>query len=268
MAFIEFSKIHFSYRSDSPLLRNISLSIGKSERVLIAGTVGAGKSTLLKLAVGLHIPVTGTVRIDEIIPSKKTIHEVVKRIGVALQNPSDQIFSSTVREEILYGQRNLNKKEDSAALQRVAEMFNLSQILDKHPYDLHPAQRRLLTLASAIAMETPFYIFDEPTSGVSKPEKVLIGAMLNQLSAERKGYIVITHDLGFGMEYCQRIIVLNKGIIVLDEMVSDFLRRNDAQGILKANGLSMPVVPRMARMLELKNATASYQEFLSQLQKN
>jgi energy-coupling factor transporter ATP-binding protein EcfA2 len=264
MAFVEFTKVDFSYFTNSTVLHNISFSIERTEHVMLAGTIGAGKSTALKLTVGLLAPNTGTIQVDGIRPSTHSLYEIVKRIGVALQNPSDQIFSSTVREEILYGLRNLGEKENSGMLPRVADLFGLSRLLDKHPYDLHPAQRRLLTLASAFAMNTPFYIFDEPTSGISKPERETISEALNQLRVTNKGYILITHDLAFGMEHCDRILVLNKGILTVNESLPKFLLRPNAQGILKKNGLEMPIVPRMSAVLAQNTITARYADFISQ----
>ncbi len=265
MALIQFTNVSFSYLRNVPVLHHISFSIEKTERVMLVGTIGAGKSTMLKLAVGLLSPDNGTVIVDGINPSRNPLHEIARRIGVALQNPSDQIFSITVREEIIYGLHNLGVQETSHTLHRIADLFHLTDVLDKHPYDLHPAQRRLLALASTIAMNTPFCIFDEPTSGVSKPERKLISAALDQQTTAGKGYLLITHDLAFGMEQCDRILVLNKGIIAVDEAVPDFLRRPDAQGILKANGMQMPIVPRMSATLAQENIAVLLPDFLSQL---
>ncbi len=265
MAFVEFTNVGFSYSHNSPVLHSISFSIERTEHVMLAGTIGAGKSTALKLAVGLFAPDKGSIRVDGISPSIPSLYEIVKRIGVALQNPSDQIFCSTVREEMLYGLRNLGANETSDTFQRTVALFGFSRLLDKHPYDLHPAQRRLLTIASAIAMNTPFYIFDEPTSGISKPERESIVGALHQLRIAGKGYMLITHDLAFGMEHCDRILVFNKGILAVDESLPDFLQRENAQGILKKNGLQMPIVPRMSAQLAQNTITAQYPDFISQL---
>ncbi|MDE3057151.1 MAG: ATP-binding cassette domain-containing protein, partial [Bacteroidota bacterium] len=106
MAFIECREVDFAYLRNTQVLKNVSFSLEKTEHVLLAGTIGAGKSTLLRLMVGLLEPTKGNIHVNDLRPSRRSLNEISRSIGVALQNPSEQIFCSSVREEMMYGARN------------------------------------------------------------------------------------------------------------------------------------------------------------------
>lgn len=266
--FIQIDKVSFGYNEAQNVLVELSAEFRSGSTTLLAGANGAGKSTLLKLLVGLLRPVTGSIRIAGQTPGERPIHEIARLIAVSLQTAEHHIFSTTVRKEILFGPKNLGRRDPEPLAERVMKLHGLEHHAGNHPYDLHPAQRKLLSLATAVAMDTPFLIFDEPTAGLSKPEKEIFSSVLTTLRNDGKGYVIITHDIPFGFEHCERIMVLDEGRFMLHESIAEFVQRPEAQGKLKRAHTEMPASIRMARLLGHHPTATTASEFVKRLKGN
>lgn len=260
--YISLNNVTFHYGSADPVLRNISVQCGQSSTILLTGANGAGKSTLLKLLLGLLSPQQGTIHVAGRITKERALHELAGDIAVSLQSAEHQIFSSTVRKEISFGPTNLAKANTENLVADAMKMFSLSEYAERHPYDLHAAQRKLITLASAVAMDTPFLIFDEPTVGLSLPEKNIFANALNLLRKRGKGYILVTHDAAFGFHHCDRILILRDGRCTVDNSLSHFLNRPDASGAMRSAKVQLPVSSRLSRLFGQHPVATSVRDFV------
>jgi len=148
--------------------------------VAIVGENGAGKTTLAKHLNGLLKPGEGRVTIGDWDTREHTVAKMAARIGYVFQNPDDQIVERTVGDEVAFGPRRLGQPEAErqANVAAALEMVGLTSVTTIHPYDLTAAQRKLVTLASVLAMQTPIVIFDEPTMGQDAGGMVLIGGIV------------------------------------------------------------------------------------------
>ena len=197
---IEVRELCFSYPGGIEALRGVSLKIRQGEQVAIVGQNGAGKSTLVKHFNGLLKPTTGAVLVGEWDTRQHTAAQLAARVGYVFQNPDQQLFSSTVFDEVAFGPRNLRyKKERINAL--IEDAFQLTMLKGQekiNPYELSPTWRKLVALASILSMDTPIVILDEPTTGQDAVSIERIAHIVKTLRERGKTVIAITHDIDFG----------------------------------------------------------------------
>lgn len=203
-------------------LDDVSLEISKGEFIALIGAVGSGKSTLLKLLVGLLKPAGGKMVFDgKPMPYKgAAVRMLRKRIGIAFQFPDNQIFEATVRDETAFGLKNYDfpEHEIDERVRQVLDSVGLSysKFAETSPFELSGGERKRLALASIIVLEPEMLLLDEPTSGVDTDGKGLLAASLADLKKAGSGSIIVTHDLDFAAELCERVIVLQNGRLVYD----------------------------------------------------
>lgn len=247
---IVLSQVSFSYPDGVTALRNISLSIAPGEHVALIGQNGAGKTTLARQLNGLLLPTSGTVRIGDWETRGHTVAQLARRVGYVFQHPEHQLFKRTVRDEVVVGPRNLG-----FAPERVTELAEaalaatqLTDQAERHPHDLMPASRKRVALASVLAMDPPILVLDEPTMGQDVAGLALIGAILAQLKAAGRTVIMISHDLDFCAEHCERLIVLGGGAVLLDGPREVVFSRPD---LLAQTAVELPQLARLAERLGL-----------------
>jgi energy-coupling factor transport system ATP-binding protein len=217
-AAIELDSVRFSYPDGTEALRGISLTIGPGERVAVVGQNGSGKSTLVRQFNGLLTPTAGTVRINGEPIENRHVADLARLVGIAFQNPDRQIFGRSVGAEVRFGVRNLGVADGEAdrratnALERVG----LAGIESVNPYDLGYSRRKLLGIASILAMETPIVVLDEPTTGQDARGFDRVGTIVDQLGAAGRTVIAISHDMRFVAERFERVIVMRAGEVILD----------------------------------------------------
>ncbi|NHJ41296.1 MAG: ABC transporter ATP-binding protein [Asgard group archaeon] len=234
MITIEFRSVNFSYeKRKQNVLNDISLNISQGELVAIVGKNGAGKTTLLKHINGLLRPLSGEVWIDGENIKKKKLSEMAQVVGLAFQNPNHQLFAETVEKELAFGPRNLGyeleKREE--LVQKIAEKFNITHLLDRNPLDLSGGERRIVSIASVLTMNQKILALDEPSFGQDYKQKRILGNFLHELAANGITVVIISHDLDFILEFFPRVIVLNEGRIIADnktiEILSDLKLLNE-----------------------------------------
>lgn len=243
---IEFQNVSFEYESSRPLLRNLSFQAGPSEVLLIVGQNGVGKSTLLKLCNGILKPTAGRVLVGELDTTGHRTSQLAREICVTFQNPADQIFAPTVAQEVEFAPQNLRRANPTGLAMQAMALCSLDTVATRHPYDLPPAQRKLLTVASAVASGAPLLAFDEPSAGLSQLEQKGLEKLLASLRLENRGLIVVSHDLGLFLRYATKILVLRQNeTLYYGEPQS--LRTNEV--VLRRAGLKLPIPDRVSRML-------------------
>lgn len=210
---IVLENLWFSYDKTNQVLRNINLLIKHGEFVAIIGNNGSGKSTLLKLVVGLIKPTRGRVLIDGVDTRTAKVSELARKIGFFFQNPNDQLFASTVRDEIAFGLKNLNLNEEEIR-QRVEgaiREFQLQEVQDVFPRFLARGDKQKVCLASIIVMGPRIILLDEPTTGQDHRDSIAIMDLVRKLNERGITIILVTHQMINVAEYATRTLLLNNG---------------------------------------------------------
>lgn len=210
--------LSFTYPDGTQALKNINIEIEKGEKVAIIGPNGAGKSTLFSHFNGLTEPTSGCVKIEDkpISFEKDELLKVRQKVGIVFQDPNDQLFAPTVKEDIAFGPMNLGLSYDEVEkrVEDALKMVGMENYEDKTPHHLSGGQQKRITIAGIIAMKPELMILDEPTAGLDPDgvEKVL--NIMNQLNEEGMTLIISSHDIDMISKYADKIFVLYNGEII------------------------------------------------------
>jgi energy-coupling factor transport system ATP-binding protein len=249
---VEVSDLAFTYPSGVRALDGIDLEIRAGERLAIIGQNGSGKSTLVRHFVGLLRATSGEVRIGGQPVGRRHVAELARTVAIAFQNPDRQIFAARVRDEVAFGPRNLGLR--GAALdERVASALvavGLEGRSGANPYDLGYSRRKLLALASVLAMEAPMVVLDEPTTGQDARGVRLVEAIVAALSAAGTTVVVISHDMRFVAEAATRVVVMREGRIV-DDGPPEAVFSEPRWPVLASTYLEPPLAARVGARLGL-----------------
>lgn len=219
---ISISNLSFDYFISKKIsfnaLEDITLTIENGDIVAIIGQNGSGKTTLAKHFNGLLRPKKGFVKIFGENIEKKTIAEISKNVGYIFQNPDQQIFANSVKEEVEFGPRNLNLSEKGISLRckKALKIVGLSKFLDVSPFSLSKGQKQGLAVASVLAMEPKILVMDEPTTGRDYLQSIQIMEIIKKMNQNGTTVIFITHNMQLVAKYANRVLVMKKGKIVLD----------------------------------------------------
>lgn len=262
---IEINNLRFTYPTGLEALKGINLSIASGEQVAIVGQNGAGKTTLVRHFNGLLRPSSGNVSIGDWETSKYSTAKLASRVGYVFQNPDEQLFSRDVLTEVAFGPRNLGyaKEKVDELVKRALSLTELNDKTETNPYDLSPTWRKMVALASIIAMDTPVVIFDEPTTGQDAVNVGRIAHVIAELKREGKTVITITHDIDFCAENFDRVIALSKGQVLLDGAARDVLGQEET---LAQTYVDPPQLTRLGKALGLKETVTRQNEFLKELE--
>jgi energy-coupling factor transport system ATP-binding protein len=199
-------------------LDGVDLRVAPGERVALIGQNGSGKTTLVRHLNGLLRPSQGRVSVDGADASRLTVAQLARRVGLVFQDPDRQIFAGSVRAEVEFGPRNLGRtgSELSTAVADALAATGLEGEERTNPYDLGQSRRKLLALASVLAMRTPVLVLDEPTTGQDRRGVERVQAIVGAVATEGRTVIAISHDMRFVAETFDRVVVMRAGRIILD----------------------------------------------------
>lgn len=252
--------LSFSYTGKAEVIRNVSLSFDNRATAII-GQNGAGKTTLAKLIKGLLKPGDGRISILGEDTSTKTVAQLASKVGYVFQNPDDQIFKHTVRDEMLFGPLNIgmDKKKAEERINEELSFISLLDKIDENPYDLDLHERKMIALASVLVMDTKVVIFDEPTIAQDDRGKRLIASIIERL--ERKGCLVISilHDMDLVARCFSRVVVMAGGHVVADGTPEEVFSDENA---LQQAGLKMPQAAELSKLLGSEELMLDEEEFL------
>jgi len=263
---IEIKDLHHTYPGDVKALNGISLTIETGEQVAIVGQNGAGKTTLVKHLNGLLQPTSGSVLIGDWDTSEHQVAKLAARVGYVFQNPDEQLFTKNVHQEISFGPKNLGYESEKVE-ELVEDALALTSLRDQketNPYDLSPTWRKMVALASIIAMDTPIIIFDEPTTGQDAANIARMAEAIAALRERGKTVITITHDIDFCAENFERVIALAKGKVLLDGPANQVLGQEE---ILAQTYVDPPQLTRLGLRLGLDEVVRNQNEFLNAYKK-
>ena len=184
------------YADGTRALDGLDLEIGAGERVALTGPNGAGKTTLVRHWNGLLRPTAGAVLIGGRPTDGRTVAQLARSVAVSFQDPAAQLFAPTCHAEVALGARNAGLA--GAPLERAVhdalELVWLTGDVRTNPYDLGPSRRRLLTMASVVAMGTPIIVLDEPTAGLDDRQVDLVRLLIDTLASAGRTVVAISHD--------------------------------------------------------------------------
>jgi len=209
---------HVYPEGDVRALDGVDLHIAAGERVALIGQNGSGKTTLVRHLNGLLRPTSGRVLIDDTDAARLTVAQLATRVGLVFQDPDRQIFAGSVRAEVEFGPRNIGRSggELRTAVESALEATGLAGEERTNPYDLGGSRRKLLALASVLAMRTPVLVLDEPTTGQDARGVERVRSAVDAVTDEGRTVIAISHDMRFVAEAFDRVVVLRDGRVVLD----------------------------------------------------
>ena len=234
---LELRDLYFDYPDGHEAIKNISFTIHPGEAVGIIGANGAGKSTLLMLLMGVLFPKNGKVLVGDVEVTKKTLPMIRQRMGMVFQDPDDQLFMTTVYDDVAFGPRNyqLSEQEVEQRVTMALESVGIPHLKDRAPFRLSGGEKRAAAIASVLSMEPDILIMDEPTSALDPKSRRRLISLLNSFEHTK---IITSHDLDTIVETCRRTIVIKAGEIVADGKTVDILTNVE---LLDRSGLEMPL---------------------------
>ena len=233
---ISIEGLSYRYPDGTEALHDIDLHIHDGERVALLGPNGAGKTTLVLHCNGIHLAQVGSVTVSGITIERDTVLEARRRVGIVFQDPDDQLFMPTVRADVAFGPRNLGLDGDEldARVDGALAAVDIADLADRSPGHLSFGQKRRAAIAGVLAMEPDIIVLDEPTANLDPAARVELSAVLASLPVTQ---LIVTHDLLYALERCERSVIIDEGRIVADGATREILADT---GLLSAHRLALP----------------------------
>jgi cobalt/nickel transport system ATP-binding protein len=233
---LEVHQLAFAYPDGNQALFGVDLTIDRGERVALLGPNGAGKTTLVMHLNGIHAAQHGSVTVGGLPVTKEHLREIRRRVGIVFQDPDDQLFMPTVREDVAFGPANLGMRgeELDARVRAALEAVGMEDFSDRAPHHLSFGQRRRVAVATVLAMEPEILVLDEPSSNLDPAGRRELADILRSLEIT---VLMVTHDLPYALELCPRAVVMNRGAIVGDGPTVGILSDG---ALMRANRLELP----------------------------
>ena len=244
--------LRFSYVKGREVLHGLNLALDHRPTAII-GQNGAGKTTLVRVLKGLLKPDSGEIRYQGENLETKTVAELASRVGYVFQNPDDQIFKYKVLEEVMFGPLNIgmSPQEAEASAHEALRMVGLDEKAGENPYDLELSDRKMVAIASVLAMNTDVIILDEPTIAQSWNGREKIREIMQAKAAEGKLVIAILHDMDFVANSFARVIAMAHGEILADGAPAEVFRNHP---VLEKAALAAPPLYELLEELEASEA--------------
>ena len=215
---IQIESMTFSYPgTETALFTEFSEAFSAKEITAVTGRNGCGKTTLAKLILGILKPLKGAVRIDGTPVSSLSFAETGRKIGYVMQDPTKQLFCTSVHEEVSYGLRNmkLGEKEIEERCDSYLDFFEISQYRDTFPFFLSHGEKQRLALAAVLAMQPGYLLLDEPTASLDLYRRKLLGRHLAMVKEKFDcGILLISHDRAFIDSCADREVCLERRPLV------------------------------------------------------
>jgi cobalt/nickel transport system ATP-binding protein len=217
---VEAKNLEFTYPDTTHALLDISFMIRHGESVAIVGANGAGKSTLLLHLNGYLTPTSGQVRIGDFPLTKETLQDVRRTVGMVFQDPDDQLFMSTVYDDVAFGPLNLGLPIDEvhSRVKIALETVGVLDLKDRPSHRLSSGQKRRVAIATVLSMSPDILVMNEPTSGLDPQAR---RQLIKMLKTFKHSKIIDTHDLDLVLDLCERTIILHEGRIQADGPTSE-----------------------------------------------
>ena len=242
----------YEYGNGETALSEINAEIYKGEKIAVVGSNGAGKSTFFLCLNGVIKPQKGHIEYRGNVITKKNLKELRKNIGLVFQDADSQIIASTVMAEVGFGPMNLKlpKEEVIKRVEEALTYMNILEFKDRPPHFLSGGEKKRVSIADIIAMNSEILVFDEPMVSLDPLNAKMLEDTLKKLESESKTLIISTHDVDFAYKWADRVIVFTDGKIIADGCVMEIFKDDN---ILKAANLKKPTLLEVYEILEKRN---------------
>jgi len=236
---LQVKDLAYAYPDGHQALFGVNLDLRRGEKVALLGPNGAGKTTLVMHLNGIIPTMQGTVSVaGQVVASdnKAQLTEIRHKVGIVFQDPDDQLFMPTAGEDVAFGPYNagLRGTELENAVKTALELVGMYEFLDRPPHHLSFGQRRRVAVATVLAMKPEILVMDEPSSNLDPASRRELADIVRSLDVT---LLMVTHDLPFAYELCERSVILSGGVIVADGSTESILKDSD---LLSANRLELP----------------------------
>jgi cobalt/nickel transport system ATP-binding protein len=235
-ASLEVSGLAFAYPDGHQALFGVDFTVARGERVALLGPNGAGKTTLVLHLNGILGGGAGTVTVAGLPVGKRHMAEIRRRVGIVFQDPDDQLFMPTVREDAAFGPAAAGLKGAAleARVRAALDRVGMADFAERPPHHLSFGQRRRVAVATVLAMEPEILVLDEPSSNLDPASRRELADILRSLDVT---VLMVTHDLPYALELCPRSLILSDGTIAADGPTAELLC-DDA--LMRAHRLELP----------------------------
>ncbi|GHO90597.1 cobalt ABC transporter ATP-binding protein [Reticulibacter mediterranei] len=256
---VDIRQLTHTYKDGTTALHDLSLKVQRGEFIAILGQNGSGKTTLVKHLNGLLKPTSGSVMVAGLDTRKASIDQMAMTVGYIFQNPDTQICKMKVYDELAFGLKNvgLPAAEVAQRVKLAAEELEITHLLDKNPFLLSMGEKQRIAVASVLAMRPSILILDEPTTGQDFKRAKEIMDLAVRLHDTGQTILVITHDMNLAAQYCDRVVIMADGKIILDAPVREAFQNRAA---LSASSLHPPQVTMLGRALGYPGAWLTVDE--------
>lgn len=253
---LQVKNLHFRYNDEKETLRGVSLDIHEGEKIAVLGSNGAGKSTFFLNINGVLKSTEGEIIYRGKKIDKKSMNELRKNVGIVFQDADNQIIASTVEAEVSFGPMNLKlpREEVISRVDKALAYMNITDFKKRAPHYLSGGEKKRVSIADIIAMESEVIIFDEPTAALDPLNAAMLEEVLGKMSDEGRTMLISTHDVDFAYRWADRVIVFSNGQIIADDTPLNIFRQED---ILERASLKHPTMFDVYRIMEEKNLVPS-----------
>ncbi|WP_050799893.1 MULTISPECIES: energy-coupling factor ABC transporter ATP-binding protein [Streptomyces] len=233
---LQVSGLAYAYPDGHQALFGVELTVARGERVALLGPNGAGKTTLVLHLNGILEAGAGSVTVAGLPVAKANLAEIRRRVGIVFQDPDDQLFMPTVREDVAFGPAaaGMRGAELAERVHRALDRVGMAEFADRPPHHLSFGQRRRVAVATVLAMEPEILVLDEPSSNLDPASRRELADILRSLDVT---VLMVTHDLPYALELCPRSVVLSGGVIAADGGTQNLLCD---QELMREHRLELP----------------------------
>lgn len=267
--YVDVENLTFVYPGGVKALDNVSFQLRRGELTGIIGQNGSGKSTLAQCIVGVYKPSNpdAEIRVDDVDVVKSPTRDIVTKANYVFQNPDYMLFSKDVNEEVGFGLKMLEypREKINEIVDETLKLLGLEEYKKTLINDLPRYLRTLVGLASVLVLRPDILIIDEPTNGLDRRESLRLLRYLRELQGKGLTFAIITHDMKLVSEFCDRVVVMNEGKILLDGKPAEVF---SSQEQLRQASLRPPQIAQLAQALEsygISPTTLSVDDFVDQL---
>ena len=215
---LEVNQLIFAYEKDKKVIKDLSVTIYSNEKIAVLGANGAGKSTFFLNLNGVREPSSGEIKYRGESIHRKNKNVLRRNVGIVFQEADHQIIASTVKAEVAFGPMNmkLSKEEvEQRTLAAIKEM-NLQNHVHRPPHYLSGGEKKRVSIADILAMDSEVIIFDEPTASLDPVNASMLEEVLNKMEEAGKTILLSTHDVDFAFRFAERILVFSEGRLIGD----------------------------------------------------
>ena len=236
---LEVNRLAYAYADGHQALFGVDFKVSRGQRVALLGPNGAGKTTLVMHLNGILTAGHGEVKIDgQLVDTtdKQSLKAIRSRVGIVFKDPDDQLFMPTVREDVAFGPRNMgiSGPELDSIVDQALVRVGMLEFADRPPHHLSFGQRRRVALATVLVMNPEILVLDEPSSNLDPASRRELSEIIKSLETT---LLMVTHDLPYAYELCERSLILSGGQIVADDSTYNILTNTS---LMSSHRLELP----------------------------